>query len=461
MTRVLVIDDEHVIRDLLIEFLDDAGYEAIGADTASRAIELLEENDISLVVSDILMPGMSGIELLEEVHARRPSVPVILITAAGTYENLSAALARGAAGLVLKPFSQMDLLDAVRGVMARAEKSEHELRERLLTPMLAVALADAIEARDPSTRGHCDRLSQLAVRIGIHLELEGNDLEIVRLGSILHDVGKIGIPDRVLLKRGQLTTEERALMFTHTLIGDSLLEPLDLLGKVRLVVRHHHERWDGEGYPDGLVGEAIPLAARLVAVADVVEAMSAHRPYRKPLTHAGIMRELTQGRGQQWDPRIVDVVLDMIRFGELRFGSDGLVLMEVSDGEKRKASFTVLLVEDDPAQAALAVTTLEGALENVRIIHAADVASAIELARGSTWSLAVLDHHLPDGTGLELLDVFRAFAPGMPVVMMTGEGSEGLAIEAFRRGAADYVVKGRDCMEELTYRVRALLELAA
>jgi putative two-component system response regulator len=328
VSRILVIDDEPVVRMLVAEILETAGHDVVVAESAEQALEIFEAEDLELVVSDVVMPGLSGLELLETVRAHRASLPVILITGAGTYETLSQALTRGAAGLVTKPFSHAELQSAVAEALERASRSREELRERVLAPTLASALANAIEARDSYLHGHCERLASLAVRIAEELVLDHDEIETLRLGAILHDVGKIGIPDRVLLKPGPLDDEERRIVETHPEIGDKLLEPLDLLGGARPIVRHHHERWDGNGYPDRLAAEAIPLAARIVAVADSVEVMSSRQLYRKPLTPEGIVEELRDQRGRQWDPTVVDVALRLIETGELVLSADGLRLLE-------------------------------------------------------------------------------------------------------------------------------------
>jgi putative two-component system response regulator len=309
MTRVLVIDDETIVRHLIAEILEDAGYEIEAASTAERGLDLLDAWDPQIVVSDILMPGLSGLELLGQVRARRASLPVVLVTGAGTYEILTEALAQGAAGLVTKPFTHEQIATAVAEALVRAKRSETELRERLLAPTLASALANAIEARDHALHGHCERLAAFAISLAEQLGLPQSEIESIRLGAILHDVGKIGIPDSVLLKPGPLDDEERAVIRTHTLIGDHLLEPLELLESARPIVRHHHERWDGTGYPDGLAGERIPLGARIVAVADAIEAMAADRVYSRAFSKEEILAELAAGRGTAWDPRIVDVAL--------------------------------------------------------------------------------------------------------------------------------------------------------
>jgi putative two-component system response regulator len=330
MSHILVIDDEGVIRDLMMEILESAGHDVTGAETAERALALLDEDhhDFDLVISDVVMPGLSGLELLETIRAKRASLPVVLVTGAGTYDTLSQALTRGAAGLITKPFAHAELKEAAAHALERASRSREELRERLLAPTLASALANAIEARDSYLHAHCERLASLAVRLGELLDLPGEEIETIRLGAILHDVGKIGIPDRVLLKPGPLDVDDRAILEQHPVIGDRLLEPLDLLAAARPIVRHHHERWDGSGYPDRLAGDAIPLGARIVAVADSVEVMSSRQLYRKPRTPAESVEELRTWSGAQWDPHVVELTLGLIDSGELDLSTEGMRLLE-------------------------------------------------------------------------------------------------------------------------------------
>jgi cyclic di-GMP phosphodiesterase len=323
VTRILLIDDELVVRNLIAEILEEAGYDVALAQTAEEALVLLDRIDPDLVVSDVIMPGLSGLELLDLVRERRAGLPVVLVTGAGTYDTLSKALTRGAAGLVTKPFTHAELQHAVADALDRAKRAEEELRERLLAPTLASALANAIEARDSELHGHCERLAAMAVRLAQLHGLSESAIESIRLGAILHDVGKIGIPDRVLLKPSALDQEEFAVIMTHTLIGDNILERLDLLESARPIVRHHHERWDGNGYPDRLAGEEIPLGARIVAVADAIEAMASTRVYRKATDAAGVVDELERCRGRNWDPAIVDLALGLLQSGELVIGDRG------------------------------------------------------------------------------------------------------------------------------------------
>ena len=460
LPRILVLDDEPVVRELMVEILQTAGYEAVGSDQAAEALSQLSDPRVGLIVSDIVMPGLSGFELIDAVRAQRPSLPVVLVTGAGTQGNLSEALAHGADGFVTKPFSHAELIAAVESVLERSQRSERDLRDRVVTPTLAGALANAIEARDASLHGHCERLAALALRFAEVLGLPDEDLETIRLGAILHDVGKIGIPDAILLKSQPLSFEELLVMRRHPLIGDRLLAPLGLREGVRGVVRHHHERWDGRGYPDGLAGDAIPLPARVIAVADSIEAMAADRPYRQALSLGAIAQELRLGRGTQWDPLVTDAAISLIESGELRLARDGVRLASDPASAPELAPRSVLLVEGDPADAAVARETIERAVVGVSVMHAADLATATRLCRGASWALVVVDDLLPDGSGLQLLDTLRHATPKPPVVMVGGEDGGSLAAEAERRGAAGCLTKRTGYLEDLAGQVRSLLEAA-
>ena len=461
LPRILVLDDEPVVRELMVEILQTAGYEAVGSDDAAEALGRLTDPGLGLIVSDIVMPGLSGFELLEAVRAQRPSLPVILVTGAGTQGNLSEALAQGAHGFVTKPFSHAELLQAVGNVLERTERSERDLRDRVVTPTLAGALANAIEARDASLHGHCERLAALALRLAELLGLPQQALETIRLGAILHDVGKIGIPDAILLKSSPLSFDELLIMRRHPLIGDRLLAPLDLREGVRHVVRSHHERWDGRGYPDGLAGESIPLPARVIAVADSIEAMAAERPYRQALSLGAIAQELRLGRGTQWDPLVTDAALRLIESGELRLARDGVRLASDPAYAPELAPRSVLLAAADPSDAAVARETIERAVAGVSVMHAADLATATRLVRGASWALVVVDDRLPDGSGLQLLDTLRHASPQPPVVVVGAPGESGaFAAEAERRGAAGWLTKQSGYLDDLAGHVRSLLQAA-
>lgn len=324
---ILVVDDEAPIRDLVSGILSRDGHRVITASSPAQAISLVEAEDVAVVLTDVNMPGdISGLELIDELHALRPSLPIIPVTGSGTEASLQEALDRGAAGFIAKPFKAAELREKVEGALMRLSQVEDELRDRVLAPTVASVLANAIEVHDASMEGHTERLAALAVEIGKRLGLSEVELEDLTLGAILHDVGKIGIPDSILMKPGPLTAEERLVIERHPEIGDRMLARIAMLGAVRPVVRHHHERWDGAGYPDRLAREEIPLAARIVALADSIEAMSGERPYRRPLEPDEILAELDRGSGAQWDPRLVELAKVLIGSGRVSFSNDGMLV---------------------------------------------------------------------------------------------------------------------------------------
>lgn len=261
--------------------------------------------DVALL--DIGMPEMDGLEVTR-ILRRTPStalLPIILVTARGRLEDKVAGLDAGASDFITKPFELAELLARVRSnlrlssALARLESTQDVL----------VALASAVDAKDPLTEHHCGRVADRALVLARLAGLGPDEVEAVGYGAVLHDVGKIGIAEAVLTKPGKLTDEERAEMQRHPLIGAAILQPLRLGRIVGPIVRGHHERWDGAGYPDGLRGEAIPIGARVVAVVDAHDAMTHDRPYRGRLGDDEAREELIRHRGTQFDPDLVDLLL--------------------------------------------------------------------------------------------------------------------------------------------------------
>jgi putative two-component system response regulator len=326
---VLVVDDDPAVRGLIAGTLVRAGYRVVSVSCADDAIRASEGDEFAVVLTDVNMPGsMSGLELIDALHARRPGLPIIPVSGSADEASFREALDRGAAGFITKPFTAAELREKVDRALGRVLLTEVELRDRLLAPTVASVLANAIEVRDSGMEGHTDRLAALALELGRLSGVAAADLEALEIGAVLHDVGKIGIRDSILLKPGALTRGERTAMEAHAEIGDEMLAPLELLQQVRPIVRHHHERWDGAGYPDGLAGEEIPILARIVSVADSIEAMSGPRSYRVARGLAGVVRELELGSGSQWDPAIVENAITLIHAGRLRIGPAGLQLIE-------------------------------------------------------------------------------------------------------------------------------------
>jgi putative two-component system response regulator len=307
---VLVADDTETVRTLFSQLLASEGYRVLTARDGSEALATAQQHRPDLFLLDVRMPGCDGLEVCRRLKAAPETrlTPVILVTGLADSADRIEGIEAGADDFLTKPVNPQELRARVRA-LSRMKQLIDELDSAEAAFM---TLALTIEARDPSTNGHCERLAHYAVALGSALGLEGDDLGALHRGGFLHDVGKVGVPDAVLLKPGPLTPAEFDVMRRHPLIGDSLCAPLQSLWRVRPIIKHHHERLDGSGYPDRLRGDDIPLLARIVSIVDVYDALTTDRPYRAALAHADAVRELRAGvRAGHYDPRAVDAFLDI------------------------------------------------------------------------------------------------------------------------------------------------------
>lgn len=306
---VLIADDEPVARHLLRRILEPAGYRVFEAVDGETALALAARERPDLFVLDIGMPGHDGIAVCRRIKAdaRTSLTPVIHVTGSTDREERLAALEAGSDEFVSKPFDIEELLIRARSLLRTKRLTDHLVSAEAVM----VALARTVEARDLYTERHLHRVADRSVRVAATLGLTGRELETVRLGGLLHDLGKIAVPDRVLLKRGHLSREEFALIRAHPEAGAEIVRPLASFSAPEPVVLHHHERFDGAGYPGGLRGAAIPLAARVVAVADAFDAITTDRPYRAGRGHDVAFQLLQDGRGAQWDPDVVDAFVEL------------------------------------------------------------------------------------------------------------------------------------------------------
>lgn len=307
---VLIADDLPAHRSLLARHLARDGHTVIQATNGSEALELATEHDPDVVVADVMMPKMDGIELCRALKARPRGylTPVVLVTSLHGREDRITGIEAGADDFIVKPVDGDEVRARVRSLV-RLKRSTSDLDS---AEAVIMSLAMTVEARDPSTQGHCERIASGAVRLGRRLGLPDADLSALRRGGVLHDIGKIGIPDAILLKPGRLTPHELAQMQQHTLIGDQLCRGLRLLQRVRPIVRSHHERLDGSGYPDGLKGSQIPLLAQIVAVVDVYDALTTARPYKPALSPDHALEQLRHEARRGWhDTTLVEEFITM------------------------------------------------------------------------------------------------------------------------------------------------------
>jgi cyclic di-GMP phosphodiesterase len=300
---ILVVDDDPSNRALMEEILLNQGLEVITAANGLQCLELVAKHSPGVVLLDIMMPIMDGLEACRRIKANPDTAltPVVLVTGLSASQDRLRGIEAGADDFLNKPFDSTELLARVRSlVKLKARTDELERAEVVL-----FALARSIEAKDPYTNGHCERLAQLSVELGQWILLPEEQIVALRRGGIVHDIGKVAVPDSILLKRGPLTEEEWRIMRQHPVVGERICAPLKSFRLVLPIIRSHHEKFDGSGYPDGLRGESIPLTARIMQLADVFDALTTERPYKPafPPDQALHIMAAEAAKGW-WDPEL-------------------------------------------------------------------------------------------------------------------------------------------------------------
>ena len=332
-SRILIVDDEAPIRALLGEHLQLVGYDVAQAANGVAALKLLAGGEFDLVLTDVRMPGMSGLELLAEIVRTRPGVGVLMLTACEDLTLAVNAMRIGALDYILKPFRLSEITLNVEEALERRRNQleqtqrmqllEHTVNERTVelrrmldqlhdaSEITLEALVAALDAREHETQAHSKRVSEYTLYLAREMSVDAAQLDVIRRGAMLHDIGKIGISDTILLKPGKLTDEEWVDMQKHPQIGYWILDGIEALKPASEVVLSHHERHDGDGYPRKLQGDDIPLGARIFSVTDCLDVMTSDRPYRKALTYEEARTEITQYSGTQFDPEVVKYFLQV------------------------------------------------------------------------------------------------------------------------------------------------------
>lgn len=352
--KILLVDDEVPNLRLLRRVLNEE-HDTFEAQSGTEALALLQQHRMSLIITDQRMPGMTGVQLLEQSLPITPNAIKILLTG---YTDVQALIDAINAGHVYKyipkPWDAEELKLTVRRALEAFDLKEHndQLVKDLQVAIgqleeLSVgtirALADALDAKCDYTSGHSLRVSRFAVLIGRQLGLDDDILKDVELGGILHDIGKIGVPESILWKPSSLTPEEQEIMAHHPIKSAQIIGELTGLRRAREFVRHHHEYFDGTGYPDKLKGEKIPLGARIILVADAYDAMTTDRPYRKAIGHQRAIEELKKHTGRQFDPLIVEALLAIA-------GEDGVELNRIVNEDFPDNFWGFALPAIDPSQ---------------------------------------------------------------------------------------------------------------
>lgn len=329
----MIVDDDESVRDVISVLLREEGYHCSVASGADQALTLAEQEETPLVISDMKMPGKDGLWLLEAFREKHPDTAVIMLTGYGDTEAAVDCLRRGAVDYLLKPPKLTDLIRSIERALAKRrvelarkryqKKLERKVRDRTTELRNALkdvsttyqntlmALVTALDAREHETSDHSQRVVEYTVAIAQRMGIRGPELEEIGRGALLHDIGKIGVPDAVLLKPGKLTPEEWVEMRKHPDIGYAMIAPIPFLAIPAQIVLSHQERFDGRGYPRGLARNEIHIGARIFSVADTLDAMTSDRPYRKGTTFANAIEEIHRCSGSQFDPEVVKAFLEI------------------------------------------------------------------------------------------------------------------------------------------------------
>ncbi len=310
--KILVIDDKLDTLLLLRELLSSRGYEVVTSNEAHEVKEIIHTERPDLILLDVVMPGKSGYDVCRELKEDRLTrlIPIVMITGLSDRDDRVRGIEAGADDFLSKPLYPEELFARVKSLLKLKEfTDELENAEAVL-----VALALGIESRDPYTGNHCERLARYAAALGHHIGLDGDSIVALKRGGYLHDLGKVSIPDDILKKGARLTPEEWAIMKQHPVIGESICRPLRSFRNVLPIIRHHHEHWNGSGYPDGLAGNDIPLLARVLQTVDVYDALRTTRPYKPAVPHEETEQTMRQeAAAGRWDPELVAEFFNMLR----------------------------------------------------------------------------------------------------------------------------------------------------
>jgi putative nucleotidyltransferase with HDIG domain len=332
--RILIVEDEPAVGELAAALLGRKGcLPTLIASTEEALIRLQQDPDYDLILTDLVMPGAGGLSLLDRLSMDYPAIPVVLFSAVSDPRTIIHAFRRGAIDYVLKPFEPGELETAVIRAIeyGRVRKQNaiylHNLESivstrtgRLRSTMQDLersyditleAMGDALDLRDEETEGHSKRVTAYTIALARAMGMDTDELRVIARGAFLHDIGKIAIPDSILLKPGKLNPEETAIMREHCERGYEMVSKIPFLREAAEIVYSHQERYDGKGYPRGLAGEEIPLGARIFAIADTLDAMTSDRPYRKGTSFEAAREEIARHSGQQFDPKIVEIFLSM------------------------------------------------------------------------------------------------------------------------------------------------------
>ena len=319
---ILVADDQAANRELLQELLTAQGCKVIAVPDGAAVVEELARTQVDLVLLDVMMPHLNGFEVCQKIKNTPDTylIPVIMITALSDKQDRLEGIKVGADDFLSRPVDRTELLARVRSLLKLKQRTDElERAESVL-----FTLARSIEGKDPYTHGHCERLADYSARLGEHLALSEEQVIALRRAGVVHDIGKVAVPDAILLKPGTLTAEEWKLIREHSVVGERICAPLKSFRLVLPIIRHHHEKLDGSGYPDGLRGSAIPVTARVLQIVDVYDALTTVRPYKRAFSIPEALQTMKEEVAKGWwDPQIFDQFERLVKSGAADFLSRG------------------------------------------------------------------------------------------------------------------------------------------
>ncbi len=340
-TDILIVDDDPSIRKLLKRILETRGYSCAVAGDAEAAALFIDNQNVDLIISDIMMPGKSGVQLLEEIRKSHPNTATLIISGQRDREIAESTIEMGAYGYIYKPFQKQQVLISVSNALRRrkldlqnqfeVENLEHVINDRthdlsvanekLIKTLNGIikAMSRAVETRDPYTAGHQHRVGKLSAAIASKMLFADEKIQCLKMAAVIHDIGKISVPAEILCKPTRLTDAEFNIIKEHPLTGYTILKEIDFPWPLADIVHQHHEREDGSGYPRGLSGDEILMEAKIIAVADVVEAMASHRPYRPGLGIDVALEEISDNKGKLYNPDVVNACCSLFENKEFSF----------------------------------------------------------------------------------------------------------------------------------------------
>ncbi len=434
--NVLIVDDDEKNCKLLKAMISPLKYNIYMANSGEAALLLVKKHDFDIILLDVMMPGIDGFEVCKILKSSEETwkIPIIMITALNDIESKIKGIEAGADDFIVKPPIREEISARIKSLVhLRQVNRNYTSIENVL-----LSLANAVEAKDSYTQGHTERVSLLAEKIGRIMHLPEKDIIALRLGGILHDVGKIGIPGKLLNKPGKLDPEEWKIMQTHAELGYNICLPLSkTLGGALDIIRHHHEKLDGSSYPDGLTGDSITINSRIVSIVDIFDALTCDRPYRKSLSKKKAIDILIEDADHNLlDKQIVDVLIKLIgdRDIKLRRKEDAL-----ADDNKK-----IMIVEDDPLNFKLMKALLQSNNYTVKWVkHAKNILEDINSFRPN---LILMDIQLPGKNGLTATRQIKTDEDykHIPIIAVSAHAMEINKINAIKAGCAEYITKPLD-----------------